>query len=50
MFNENLEVTFEELYQSQEFSNSDNFKELSKRKNSDLIFLRDGKLTVLKIK
>ena len=49
--NESLEITFEELFQRQSFSNSDNFKSLSDRnKKSDMVFMKGGKLTVLKIK
>lgn len=51
MYNENLEITYEELFEKQSFSNSDNFKELSKNKRkSDLVFLQGDKLTTLKIK
>jgi len=43
------EITFDELYQDQNFSgNSDNFKKLSDRRNT--VIYKDGKLTVLKIK
>jgi hypothetical protein len=45
----NLEVTFDELYENSEYSNSENFKNLQKRK-SDLVYCSNGKVRALQIK
>ena len=51
MNRENLEVSFDELYQDQNFSsNTDNYKKLSDKKKNDIVFLQGNKLTTTKIK
>jgi len=48
---ENLEVSFEEIYENQDYSNSDNFKELLKKNNkSDIILTKDGRIIVSRLK
>ena len=46
----NLEVTFEEIFENQDYSNSDNFEKLLKKNESDIIKTKDGKILVSRLK